>query len=491
MVSGKLSAMNANITFYWHDYESWGQDPKMDRPAQFAGLRTDLELRPLGEPLMIYCQPPADVLPQPGACLITKIAPQKALAEGLPEREFAAAVHAELSRPGTCGAGYNSLRFDDELTRHLLYRNFFDPYAREYAQGCSRWDLIDVARLCHGLRPHALEWPQVDGKVSFKLEHLTAANGLSHANAHDALADVEATIALARRLKSAEPQLFDWAFESRFKEPLRAKIDLYTRAPMLHVSGMFGLERGCMGLVMPLAWHPINRNGLIVVDLAQDPRPLLELDAEALAARVFTASEALPEGQARVALKVVHLNKCPLLLSPKMLDGQAAARLKIDRAACERHWQLLLRADLADKLRAVFQRREFGPAPDPELALYDGFIPDTDRRLAERVRQSPPERLDGISFTDPRLNTLLARYKARNYPEALTPEERAQWREHVRRCLNEGGAGRLSAAQVLAEIVARVEQGGLDKASTIVLQQLYRYVQDLQRQYELGPKCRW
>ena len=53
-------------------------------------------------------------------------------------------VHAELAAPGTCGAGYNTLRFDDEMTRYSLYRNFFDPYAREWQGGNSRWDLIDV-----------------------------------------------------------------------------------------------------------------------------------------------------------------------------------------------------------------------------------------------------------------------------------------------------------------------------------------------------------
>ena len=126
------SSQNTEIpqTILWHDYETWGISPKFDKPAQFAGIRTDLDLNIIGEPEMFYCQPPADYLPHPEACLITGITPQKAMKEGLCEADFAARIHQLFSTPNTCVAGYNNIRFDDEVTRYLLYRNFYDPFQR-------------------------------------------------------------------------------------------------------------------------------------------------------------------------------------------------------------------------------------------------------------------------------------------------------------------------------------------------------------------------
>ena len=118
------------MTFFWHDYETFGRVPRRDRPAQFAGIRTDADLNEIGEPVMHYCQPAPDYLPDPEACLLTGIVPQTCLEKGLPEYQFADAIEAQLAQPGTVGVGYNSIRFDDEVTRHLFWRSLMDPYAR-------------------------------------------------------------------------------------------------------------------------------------------------------------------------------------------------------------------------------------------------------------------------------------------------------------------------------------------------------------------------
>ena len=206
-------------SFFWHDYETFGKSPRRDRPAQFAGLRTDLDLQEIDEPVMLHCQPAPDYLPDPESCLLTGILPQHCLARGVPEHAFARAIEAQLARPGTIGVGYNSIRFDDEVTRHLFWRNLIDPYGREWQNGCGRWDLLDVVRCAYALRPDGLEWPRhEDGRPSFKLEHLTAANGLAHEAAHDALSDVRATIGLARLIKAAQPKLWDFCLKLRGTE---------------------------------------------------------------------------------------------------------------------------------------------------------------------------------------------------------------------------------------------------------------------------------
>ena len=205
-------------TLYWHDYETSGTDPRYDRPLQFAGIRTDEDLNIIGEPLMMYCKPANDFLPHPQASLITGITPQKAQQEGLTEAEFMARIHAELAEPGTCGVGYNSLRFDDEFTRFSLFRNFYDAYAREWQNGNSRWDIIDMVRLTRALRPDGINWPDHDdGKPSFRLEHLTAANNIEQIGAHDALVDVYATIEIAKLIKNVQPKLFDYVYQNRRK----------------------------------------------------------------------------------------------------------------------------------------------------------------------------------------------------------------------------------------------------------------------------------
>lgn len=443
-------------SLYWHDYETWGANPAKDRPAQFAGVRTDEDLNIIGEPLMLYAKPTADMLPHPEACLITGITPQKALAEGVAEPEFIARIHAEFIQPGSCGVGYNSLRFDDEVTRYTLYRNFFDPYEREWKNGNSRWDLIDVVRMTYALRPDGIEWPlKEDGCPSFKLEDLARANNLLHEAAHDALSDVYATIALARLIKAQQPKLYDYAYSLRLKEVVQRQFDWLQKKPLLHISSRFPAANGCSALVMPLAPHPVNKNATIVYNLAVDPSPLLTLSAADIRARVFCADADLPLGASRIPLKLVHANKSPMLAPLSMLSEPVAQRLNIDRALCERHWELLRKADLNSVLREVFGNNNFAPSADPEQQLYQGFVPNDDKPLMQQVRDSAPEFLATIRFKDNRLNALLLRYRARHFFHSLSEEEQFEWEEQSYMRLTDPEQG---ASIVLDEYFDRINE---------------------------------
>lgn len=428
--------MSAVASIYWHDYETSGTDARRDRPVQFAGQRTTLDLEPVGEPASIFCAPAPDVLPQPVACMVTGIAPQRAAREGAGEAEFAARIREELGAPGTCGAGYNSIRFDDEFTRNLLYRNFYDPYEREWKDGNSRWDIIDLARMCYALRPQGVEWPLREGKPSFKLQDLAAANGLSSMQAHDAASDVATTIDLARRLKRAQPRLWDFYFALRRKAEAFKHLDYAHRAPLLHVSSRYPAERGCTAMVAPLAAHPSQPNGVIVYDLSVDPAPLLELDADEIRDLVFTPKADLPEEFARIPLKTVHANKSPALAPISVLKDVDTKRIGMDVALCEKHLDALRRAaDVGEKVRRVFAvEREANAALDPELAIYAGFPSDADKRLFGKTRGTPPAALRECAdaFRDARYPELLFRYRARNWPQTLDAAERERWREFRR-----------------------------------------------------------
>ena len=432
--------MSASI--FWYDFETTGINPRCDRPMQVAGIRTDEALNEIDEPINLYCRLSDDILPHPAACLVTAITPAH-LESGLVEGEFITRLHQEMSRPGTCTAGFNSLRFDDELTRHTLYRNFFDPYAREWQGGNSRWDLIDAMRTAYALRPEGFEWPVEEGRVTLRLERLTAVNGIDHGQAHDALADVRATIAMARLLRSRQPRLYTYLYQLRSKHQVLEQIRLLK--PVLHVSGRYAADRHFLAPVLPLAWHPRNRNALIVCDLAADPAPLLQLDAEQLAERLYTKRDELPADTLPVPLKLVHINKCPVVAPLNVLRDQDKERLQWQQHRYEAHAQLLIdnQALWQPKLAKLYEGESFAPMTDPEQQLYDGFIGDRDRRLCEQVRHSAPEELAVLSsaFADARLPELLFRYRARNFPSSLSESERQRWSRFCKARLHDPAQG--------------------------------------------------
>lgn len=427
-----------SLTFLFHDYETFGADPRRDRPSQFAAIRTDADFNELGEPTVLYCKVADDYIPHPAACVLTRITPQKANRRGVPELEFAEQVHAMMSEPNTCVLGYNSLRFDDEVTRHLFYRNLLDPYGREWQNGNSRWDLIDIVRAFHALRPEGIQWPTrelPDGRTvpSFKLEDLTAANGIPHEGAHDALSDVRATIALAKRLKAINPKMFDYLFALRSKHKVNELLDAVARRPVLHVSRRYPALQGCSALVVPLARHPSNPNGVIVCDLSVDPTPLQSLTPEQIRERVFISNDDLPEGETRIPLKVIHVNRCPVVLPIKALDEASATRLGLDKTLAERHWQQLV-ADptLTAKVAAVFDTPPPSVGtPDPDTMLYSGsFFSASDKREMLQVHQRESGwDLVGMTpaFQDVRLSEMLFRVRARSFPETLERDEQQQW----------------------------------------------------------------
>lgn len=474
----------ASHTFLWHDYETFGANVRRDRPAQFAGIRTDAELNEIGEPMMWYCQPAPDFLPDPVSCLITGITPQTCLERGMPEAEFANRIHDALAQPGTIGVGYNTIRFDDEITRHMFWRSLMDPYAREWQNGCGRWDLLDVVRMTYALRPDGITWPEraEGGGVSFKLEHLSKANGLAHEAAHDALSDVRATIALARLIRQQQPRLFDFCFSLCRKERVAAELGLpttqQTAKPFLHVSGMFPAERGCIALMWPLAMHPTNRNELIAWDLRYDPRELDGLSVEDARLRLFSRSADLPEGVTRLPIKSVHLNKSPMVVSSlKTLSPAMAARWTLDLEAQLAHAHLARALpDLGALWHGLFQR-EAPPRADVDEDLYGGFLSPSDRKRLEHLRGLSPQALAEArsSFDDPRLDELVFRYRARNFPTTLTPEEAERWEEHRSARLLEGEGGVRNVDQMLESLEALAQTA--DARGTEILEALHEYME--------------
>lgn len=467
-------------TFLWHDYETFGKNTRTARPAQFAAIRTDEQLNEIGEPIEIFCQPAPDFLPEPEACLITGITPQHCLKNGVPEHEFAEQILKALSEPNTIGVGFNTIRYDDEITRFMFWRNLIDPYAREWQNGCSRWDIIDLARVTYALRPEGIEWPRNEqGKVSFKLTDLTKVNNIAHEAAHDAVSDVRATIALARLIKDKQPKLFDFYFNLRQKDKVNDEIGLHLnpRLPFLHLSSMFPSERAHLALVFPLSLHPTNKNEVIVWDCAYDPSELFELDAEAIKKRMFTRTDELPDGMTRLPIKTIHTNKSPVVIrNLKVLDNAAQQRCGLDLELNLHHAAIaadkMLSIDFSMVWQKVFQREfELG---DVDESLYSGFIGNKDRNLLNQLRALSPQALAQAQphFADERLTELLFRYRARNFPQTLSEGEYETWQQHCAERLHGGAAGALDLETFFAELEKYAQN---DAANVELLQDLRDY----------------
>jgi exodeoxyribonuclease-1 len=470
----------------WYDLETFGTHPQWDRIAQFAAIRTDASFAEIEEPVVSYCRQSPDYVPHPDACITTGITPQDANEAGVTEREFAAVIHEQMIRSGTTTAGYNTIRFDDEFVRALFYRNFYDPYRREYENGNSRWDIIDLLRMAHDLRPEGMTWVTgEDSTPSFRLEELTRANGIVHEDAHDALADVRATIALAKRVHDAQPKLFRFYFKLRNKNEVRKHLSLRNPAPVVHTSAMFTSAEGCTTLVLPVSAHPRMANVVITYDLRRDPTDWLDVPVEEIRRRVFTPAAELEEGE-RIPLKGVHLNRTPAIAPLNTLSPDRAAALDIDVEACNRHARLIRsRPEVLQKVYAVYDTTPPVRYEDPELQIYSGdFFPDEDRREFELIRTATPETLknDPPSLYDARGPELLRRYIARNFPESLTEEEYRRWKSFCAgRLLTPEPEGAIDFATFRREIKNRLSRVDTPASHKRILKELSEYADYLER----------
>ena len=477
----------AQNTFYWYDYETFGTDPRRDRISQFAGIRTDEALNIISKPLNIYCKAADDMLPQPDACLITGITPQKTIADGLIEAEFITAIDQEFSTANTCVVGFNNIRFDDEFTRYTLYRNFFDAYAREWQNGNSRWDIIDLVRVTRALRPEGIVWPVDDeGKPSNRLELITQANGISHEAAHDAMSDVYATIAVARLIKEKQPKLYDYILNNKQKHKVAQLLNTIKPQPVLHTSGMYSSEICNTAMIYPLAQHPVNKNGVIVYDLRYDPQALIDMDASAIRENIYTPRDELPENVERIPLKTVHINKCPVVVPLNTLDDASAERIHIDRQQHQQHLEKLQQASgLAKRVQDVFRENSFEPISDPDQSLYSGgFFSNEDRQRMEQIRHTPASELAQLqmNFDDERIPELLFRYRARNFPTSLSAEEQKQWKNYRKRRLTTAdGGGSITLESYMKRLDELMQSDVTSQDNMKLLNELKEYGQQLQQ----------
>ena len=391
-----------------------------------------MNLEPIGEPYNLLVTLNDDTLPSPDALMVTGITPQKTVEEGYTEAQFARMLSEEIFTPDTIAVGFNNIRFDDEFIRHLLWRNFNDPYEWSWKDGRSRWDLLDVVRLTRALRPEGINWPlDAKGEPSNRLELITSANGIAHENAHDALADVTALIAVTKLIKQKQPQLYDYLLKMRDKKVVQQLVNVDDKKPFVYASGRYYKEFAKTTVAFPLT---TSRNGGVVVyDLRYDPTPFVELSTEELSKKIFASwEERQAEDFVKLPVKELQYNRCPAVAPLGVLEqGDGWQKISLDLKTVQKHQNILLNhPDFAEKLRTIFENKPaFKKLPDPEAQLYDGFLNDRDRIRVEAVRNADERELVDFhpEFQDERLAPLLLHYKARNFPRSLSEDDLAQW----------------------------------------------------------------
>lgn len=445
-------------TFFFYDLETSGLSPRDARIMQFAGIRTDMNLKQIGEPYNLLVKLNDDTLPSPEALMVTGITPQQTLTDGYSEAEFSKILMNDIFIPDTITIGFNNIRFDDEFIRHLFWRNFYDPYEWSWKDGRSRWDLLDVVRMTRALRPEGIEWPvDANGVATNRLELITKINGLNHTKAHDALSDVEALILITKLIKDKQPQLFDYLLKIRDKNEVKKIVNLENKQPFVYVSGRFDSEYNKATVAFPLT---SGKNGNIVIyDLRYDPTPFINLSQNEISKCLFASyDDRQKDDFKKLPVKELQYNRAPAIAPMGVLSqGNGWKKISLDEEIIIKHKSVLLSSPaFAENVRTIFEnRQEFKKNTDPEAQLYDSFVSDVDKIRIEAVRNADERQLADFHpiFVDERLEPLLLHYKARNFPNSLSEEEVNIWEKWRRNRINVSLPGFMKSLQKIASEV--------------------------------------
>lgn len=513
----------ADPTFLWYDLETYGFNFTHASIVQFASIRTDANLNKLDE-TNILCRPPPDLDIEPDSVKIHKISPLRALAEGIKETEFAGRLYEELSRPGTCSVGYNSINFDNKFMRFLFFRNFLPAYWHEFKNGCSKWDLFNLTRMIALLRPEVLNIAEDEPMPSFSLANIARRNDFAHDNPHDALSDVGASLDLARKIKEQSPEWYEYFFSLRYKDRVMRIIS--AGDSFLYVTEEHLRRDHRVALVVPIIPHPIYSTYSICLDLRYSVNMFHQLSAKEINHRYFGEGDNNDNLPTKLGLIMVKINKCPAIVpwqevQRHQLDtNRILDVLKLSQEAVYTHLDEFTqeKEELASKLQEAFSMKpdregdtndsassggiedskEHLSANDntarcadasakgtikvtkkmEEAMLYDGFVHDDDIATGMKIRNMGDDELtkvvqSNLPFKDSRLNKIVLRYKGRNYYESMSAAEQDGWMKHLAEHFNNTLPARIAQVQ---ELLQRAEED-----EKLPLQETFDYFRQLTR----------
>jgi exodeoxyribonuclease-1 len=273
-------------------------------------------------------------------------------------------------------------------------------------------------------------------------------------------------------------------FTLRDKRKVLEQIDYEKLTPLVHISSKIPSVYGCCTWIVPVAMHPTNKNAVITLNLALDPSPLFTLSADEIRHKLYTPSSMLEENEQRLPIKLLHINKCPVLAPAKTLSTENAERLGIDRQLCLQNLQKIkANPHIIEKLQEVYVQTERRTSLDPEHALYSGgFFSSADKELMNQIVNSDVQELTEISlpFEDERLNTLLFRYRARNVPQSLSGPEIERWQRYRHfKFFDDASLASIKMPEFLMQLEQLSTEYARNPEKLAILKALYNYAQSL------------
>ncbi len=413
-------------TYLFYDTETTGLSPYFDQVLTFACIRTDPELNELDR-TAITIRLREDIIPSPGAFLTHGLSFDE-LESGICEYQAARKIHELVNFPSTVSVGYNSLEFDDEFLRFMFYRNLLDPYTHQYKNNCSRMDILPVALIFRLFCPEALKWPSVDGKPSLKLELIASENNfVTSGRAHEAMSDVEALIALCRKLR---PHGKIWNYTLDFFDRKKDETRIHKIKTSLDISGQafklcimanpsFGSENNYLAPVIYLGKSLVYSNQSLWLRL--DGEDILGLDTNSDISDTFVIRKRY--GDARIVLpalerfwqKLSETARNAAQLNIKELSGHAS------------RFSEYIRYHKAYEYPVI-------PELDCDAALYqDGFFTWDEKKQIETFHEAPDRLKTDVlkTMTSPRIKSLASRIIARNFKNYSDIDTQGMWNQYL------------------------------------------------------------
>ena len=408
--------------YVFYDFETTGISPAFDQPLQFAAIITDENFKAI-ERINIRCQAAPHILPSPYALKVTKIDPEKTADKSLPTAfNFAQTLQrfTEELAPA-CWIGYNSIAFDETMMRQMFYQNLQPEIFATQINGNSRLDVMKMVFATYSEAPGVLTWPVSDnGNTSFKLDRLAPANGFAHENAHDALADVEATIFIFKKIRDGAPELFKKLVDAGDKTITSSSLKSFL--PM-EVTLRFGgnapkTYQGCY-----CGSNKDNPNSIGFADFE------LNKAEELTQASKLSVSEAI-EGTPK-KIRTLAVNRSETF---RVIENPSEEMLEFCETIKEANTLQSLVSEVLSERYADTEQTNL----EVEERIYSGFYGNSDKELLEQFQTASwPERVSIINdFTDERLKQLGKRLIAFYAPELLTDEQRSAFKAFVQRRWN-------------------------------------------------------
>lgn len=410
-------------TYLFYDIETTGLNKCFDQVLQFAAIRTDKQLNELERhEIQIKLNP--DVIPSPYAVITHRI-PLSEYQQGLSEYEAIQKIHALLNTPNTISVGYNSLGFDDEFLRFSFYRNLLPPYTHQFANGCGRMDMYPIALLYYLFKKEIMSWPE----GNLKLENINQCNQLFKGQAHNAMVDVEVTLALARKL-AQDQTMWDFVCDYFHKSSDEARIA--SNQIGLMINGKIGAATNYIAPVMSIGQHQHYKNQSVWLRL--DNPELINTTEKTLQKTTKVMKKKLGEPPIFLPIKERYLN---------LLSSNRKKIFEDNKIWLENN------ASMLKSISAYYQHEKYPEVPERDIdaALYDiGFAKPYEEKLFQQFHAASPEKKSSIAeqFPSPLRKAQAMRIIARHFSDAPMESEKT--------ALDFRGENKLTKSAALLEI---------------------------------------